>query len=35
MAELPSKEAILDWIAGNPTQTAKRDIARAFGLKGA
>ena len=35
MAELPTKEAILDWIALNPTQTAKRDIARAFGLKGA
>ncbi|PIE09641.1 MAG: ribonuclease R [Rhodobacterales bacterium] len=35
MAQLPSKRAILDWIAENPTLTAKRDIAKAFGLKGA
>ena len=25
---------ILDWIAENPTATSKRDIARAFGIKG-
>ncbi|MBJ3763297.1 ribonuclease R [Maribius pontilimi] len=35
MAQIPSKQQILDWIADNPTQTAKRDIARAFGIKGA
>ncbi len=35
MTDLPSKEAILQWIADNPTETAKRDIARAFGIKGA
>lgn len=35
MTELPSKEAIRQWIADNPTLTAKRDIAKAFGLKGA
>jgi ribonuclease R len=34
MAELPTKAQILDWIAENPGQTAKRDIARAFGIKG-
>jgi ribonuclease R len=32
---LPSREEILQWISDNPTQTAKRDIARAFGIKGA
>jgi len=35
MTRIPSKAEILDWIAENPTQTAKRDIARAFGIKGA
>ncbi len=35
MAQLPSKDQILAWIADNPTATAKRDIARAFGIKGA
>ncbi|MCE0506090.1 ribonuclease R [Roseivivax sp. GX 12232] len=35
MAQLPTKAEILDWIAENPTQTAKRDIAKAFGIKGA
>ncbi|MEL6957528.1 MAG: ribonuclease R [Pseudomonadota bacterium] len=35
MTRLPSKAEILDWIAENPTTTAKRDIARAFGIKGA
>ena len=35
MAQLPSKDDILAWIADNPTQTAKRDIAKAFGIKGA
>ncbi|MEL7081090.1 MAG: ribonuclease R [Pseudomonadota bacterium] len=35
MSRLPTKPEILDWIAANPTQTAKRDIAKAFGIKGA
>ena len=35
MNRLPSREEILQWISDNPTQTAKRDIARAFGIKGA
>ena len=35
MARLPSKQDILDWIEENPTLTAKRDIAKAFGIKGA
>ena len=34
MEKIPSKAQILQWIADNPTQTAKRDIARAFGIKG-
>jgi len=35
MTEFPTKEAILQWIAENPAQSTKRDIARAFGIKGA
>ncbi|WP_099826780.1 ribonuclease R [Oceaniglobus indicus] len=35
MTRIPTKPEILQWIAENPTQTAKRDIARAFGIKGA
>ncbi|MCH2163705.1 MAG: ribonuclease R [Marinovum sp.] len=35
MRRLPSKEEILDWISAHPTQTSKRDIAKAFGIKGA
>ena len=35
MTRIPSKSEILDWIAANPTKTAKRDIAKAFGVKGA
>ncbi|MBR9762119.1 MAG: ribonuclease R [Rhodobacteraceae bacterium] len=35
MSQLPSRQEILDWISENPTQTAKRDIAKAFGIKGA
>ncbi len=31
----PTPEQILAFLRDNPTQTAKRDIARAFGLKGA
>lgn len=35
MSQLPTKEQILDWISANPTQASKRDITRAFGIKGA
>jgi ribonuclease R len=35
MSQIPTKSEILDWIAAHPTQTAKRDIAKAFGIKGA
>ncbi|WP_299968569.1 ribonuclease R [uncultured Roseobacter sp.] len=35
MNRIPTKPEILDWISENPTQTAKRDIAKAFGIKGA
>ncbi len=35
MSPIPTKEEILEWISENPTQTSKRDIARAFGVKGA
>jgi ribonuclease R len=35
MARIPSKEEILEWISDNPTKTSKRDIAKAFGIKGA
>lgn len=35
MKPIPSKDEILAWISDNPTQTSKRDIARAFGIKGA
>ena len=35
MTTLPTKQQILDWISANPTMTAKRDIAKAFGIKGA
>lgn len=34
MNGIPTREAILDWIAENPTLTSKRDIAKAFGVKG-
>jgi len=32
---LPSKDQILDWIRDNPNAVGKREIARAFGVKGA
>ncbi|MFQ1699381.1 ribonuclease R [Loktanella agnita] len=35
MTHIPSKSEILTWISDNPTKTAKRDIAKAFGIKGA
>jgi len=35
MTRIPSKPEILDWISDNPTKASKRDIAKAFGIKGA
>jgi len=35
MTHFPSKDEILAWISENPTLTSKRDIAKAFGIKGA
>ncbi|WP_299935775.1 ribonuclease R [uncultured Pelagimonas sp.] len=35
MSKLPTKPEILDWISENPTLTSKRDISKAFGIKGA
>ena len=35
MSHIPTKAEILDWIAANPTLNSKRDIAKAFGIKGA
>jgi ribonuclease R len=35
MTRIPSKTEILDWIADHPAKAAKRDIAKAFGIKGA
>ena len=34
MTRIPTKDEILQWISDNPTLTSKRDIARAFGIKG-
>ncbi len=35
MTRIPSKVEILQWIADNPTKSSKREIAKAFGIKGA
>lgn len=35
MTRIPSKAEILAWISDHPTKAAKRDIAKAFGIKGA
>ena len=34
MNPIPTKDLILQWIADNPSLSAKRDIAKAFGIKG-
>ena len=34
MKNLPSKDQIRQWISENPGLSAKRDIAKAFGIKG-
>ncbi|MFT5865029.1 MAG: ribonuclease R [Gammaproteobacteria bacterium] len=35
MKQIPSKAEILQWISDHPTKAAKRDIAKAFDIKGA
>jgi ribonuclease R len=35
MTRIPSKDEILAWISDHPAETSKRDIAKAFGIKGA
>jgi ribonuclease R len=35
MTRVPTKDEILAWISDNPASASKRDIARAFGIKGA
>lgn len=35
MKNFPTRDAVLEWIEQNPTKATKRDIARAFGIKGA
>ena len=34
MDRLPSKAQVVQWLGENPTQTSKRDLARAFGIRG-
>ena len=34
MKNFPSKEQILEWVRDNPRAASKRDIAKAFGIKG-
>ncbi len=34
MKHFPSKEQILEWVRDNPRTTSKRDIAKAFNIKG-
>ncbi|MDO5647613.1 ribonuclease R [Paracoccus sp. (in: a-proteobacteria)] len=35
MDQIPSKQQIIDWVSDNPDANSKRDIAKAFGIKGA
>ncbi|MEM8731432.1 MAG: ribonuclease R [Pseudomonadota bacterium] len=35
MSKMPTKAEILEWISAHPSQNTKRDIAKAFGIKGA
>ena len=34
MSHFPTKDAILDWVREHPEASGKREIARAFGIKG-
>ena len=35
MSKLPSQDDLIEWIKDNPDKASKRDIAKAFGIKGA
>ena len=35
MSTLTTKDELLKWISDTPTLTSKRDVAKAFGIKGA
>ncbi|MEM7236433.1 MAG: ribonuclease R, partial [Pseudomonadota bacterium] len=35
MSRIPSKDEILDWLRANPRASGKRELARAFNVKGA
>ena len=35
MSKLPTKKQILDWIRENPKKSNKREISKAYGIKGA
>ena len=35
MVKLPTQADILEWIRAHPEKSSKRDIAKAFGIKGA
>lgn len=35
MTQIPSKAQIMEWVAEHPEANSKRDIAKAFGIKGA
>ena len=35
MSQMPTKKDILAWISAHPTLSVKRDIAKAFHIKGA
>lgn len=35
MSDFPSDEALIEFLTNNPGQTGKREVARAFGIKGA
>ena len=35
MTQLPTKTDLIKWIEDNPGKSSKRDIAHAFGIKGA
>ncbi|SNT72961.1 ribonuclease R [Paracoccus seriniphilus] len=35
MTQIPSKQQIMEWVEAHPDANSKRDIAKAFGIKGA
>lgn len=34
LPQIPSRQEILDWLSEHPGASSKRDIAKAFGIKG-